>query len=629
MSDLLTSRRVDGDETWHRLLNWTNGTKASERLSTQILKLEGYSLINPSHPLGGPDGKIDLTCDKDQFKWKGASYFPRGEKTFSEIKRKFLHDFDGMNADFAGIIFVTNQPITVAHRKTLQNLKKHHKVEIYHLERNVHILNNPLGYGVRQEFLKINMTPEEQLAFYAQLTNQMQSGFQQILSSLTPQNKSQLAETHSEITPEGETNSRTRKTNNKDFKFDIITRRLISTKEEYIRTYKYFLIKGLNKKFTRSIESLISRCSHLENYSTLLECLHLKKYLISFKEGLKAFEDIDKKIVFYQYCQKAVSRAADYYYKLVLGPYRNSGLNQFTFHKYLSVAIQELANDYKYTRSGLVGYYLKLLEIPYYSILNDYKTAKQASLDLLAITKQRASVKRKQRIAMAYHYLATSCAYLNQDRKAISFFKLARAKFQPKTLNYLLSIERELICTIRLGEYGNAKRLLTTLHYRSLEMKAPNYFLQKQWYYRCYIEFLENNYINAIAMANEVEFGKNSNIDVFNCLLATMIHFEFGDIDSAREIISKLNTKIKLDQDKKTFISDRNLSIVRFLTKISRQNLSRKNFKKITTEYFSKLSNGDEWNPFSLEIIRFEKWAKRTITLDRFIEQREVNSMFN
>jgi hypothetical protein len=41
-------------------------------------------------------------------------------------------------------------------------------VDIFHIERNVGILNSPSNYGVRLEFLDIEITVGEQLAFFAE-----------------------------------------------------------------------------------------------------------------------------------------------------------------------------------------------------------------------------------------------------------------------------------------------------------------------------------------------------------------------------------------------------------------------------------------------------------------------------
>lgn len=68
------------DETWHRLREWTDGPGKSERLAAQILLEEGYESLDPSHPLGGPDGAKDAVCVKSGKKFIMAVYFPRGQQ---------------------------------------------------------------------------------------------------------------------------------------------------------------------------------------------------------------------------------------------------------------------------------------------------------------------------------------------------------------------------------------------------------------------------------------------------------------------------------------------------------------------------------------------------------------------
>ena len=59
-------RRLNGEETWYRLREWTKGQAPAERLGGNILYSEGFVSIDPSHPLGGPDGIKDLKCIKDE-----------------------------------------------------------------------------------------------------------------------------------------------------------------------------------------------------------------------------------------------------------------------------------------------------------------------------------------------------------------------------------------------------------------------------------------------------------------------------------------------------------------------------------------------------------------------------------
>ena len=160
-------RRTDGDETWNRLLNWTKGQK-SERLAAHILSSDGFKSIDPSHPLGGKDGLKDIISMKDNLQWIAAAYFPRGQKNFTEIKKKFISDIKGIKKNkVSGLAFVTNQELTLRERKELKDIGKPYTIEIFHLERVGHILDTAKNYGIRLEFLDIELSKEEQLSYFA------------------------------------------------------------------------------------------------------------------------------------------------------------------------------------------------------------------------------------------------------------------------------------------------------------------------------------------------------------------------------------------------------------------------------------------------------------------------------
>lgn len=161
-------RMSEGRETFSRLLNWDRGQAPSERLAAVILSKEGFKGIDPSHPLGGKDGLKDMTLSFEGKRWIGAVYFPRGQQTFASIKDKFLHDLAGVKAnDAEGLAFLTNQELRLGERKELSELSGDVDVQIYHLERIGSLLNTPSCYGIRMEFLDIEMSKEEQLAFFA------------------------------------------------------------------------------------------------------------------------------------------------------------------------------------------------------------------------------------------------------------------------------------------------------------------------------------------------------------------------------------------------------------------------------------------------------------------------------
>jgi hypothetical protein len=85
-------RSRGGRETWKRLLEWDRGQADAERLAAHVLRFEGFTGIDPAHPLGGPDGLKDVVCQRAGKRWIGAAYFPRGQQSISAIREKVLHD---------------------------------------------------------------------------------------------------------------------------------------------------------------------------------------------------------------------------------------------------------------------------------------------------------------------------------------------------------------------------------------------------------------------------------------------------------------------------------------------------------------------------------------------------------
>lgn len=86
---MVKQRRFSGDETTETLSSWKKDQKAAERLAGSILRIENYSEIDPSHPLGGRDGKKDLLCKKDEKKYVIGVYFSRKPQTYNAIKKNF------------------------------------------------------------------------------------------------------------------------------------------------------------------------------------------------------------------------------------------------------------------------------------------------------------------------------------------------------------------------------------------------------------------------------------------------------------------------------------------------------------------------------------------------------------
>ena len=149
---------MDANETVRHLRYWMQDQPTSERLAAQILAHAGYEELDPSHPMGGPDGGFDAVGNRKGQRWGMAVYFPRDTQSFSAIKAKFTDDASKMAAsDAQGIAFVTNQPIKLKERHKLTKIADDLSldVEIFHLDRVAHILDTPAMQSVRRRFLPV------------------------------------------------------------------------------------------------------------------------------------------------------------------------------------------------------------------------------------------------------------------------------------------------------------------------------------------------------------------------------------------------------------------------------------------------------------------------------------------
>lgn len=155
------------------LTNWRFGQTQSERMCSDILITDGAKEVDPQTPLGGPDGGRDIHFTKFGERWAAACYFPTKQKTFSEIRDKFIADIERMveTYDPQGIQFFCNQKISPTERVILKDDAKPLRCDISHVERLRSFLDSPKGYGIRLEYLNIEMTLEEQKAFWASIND--------------------------------------------------------------------------------------------------------------------------------------------------------------------------------------------------------------------------------------------------------------------------------------------------------------------------------------------------------------------------------------------------------------------------------------------------------------------------
>jgi fido (protein-threonine AMPylation protein) len=180
---------------------WRFGGTQSERLCATLLHSEGFKRVDPQCPLGGPDGIKDVLFELNGWRYVAACYFPTMEKHFKDVQKKFKDDFKGVVRNKArGIAFFTNQHLTPGERESMEQVAKDASasVRIYHVEAIRAILDSPRGYGMRLEYLRIPMKPEEQASFISQFGSDLSAAMDRhsdVLSSISKN----VAEIHAAV----------------------------------------------------------------------------------------------------------------------------------------------------------------------------------------------------------------------------------------------------------------------------------------------------------------------------------------------------------------------------------------------------------------------------------------------
>jgi hypothetical protein len=158
------------------LWDWRWGPTQAERLCADLLQVEGFTSVDPQCPLGGPDGRKDILCVRDERAWLAAVYFPATRSDRPDVEEKFRHDLEGCARHSRdGFAFFTNQPVTPGERANLASIADPVMVELYHQERIRSLLDSPKGYGLRLQYLRIPMTEEEQYALWSTLGDDITS----------------------------------------------------------------------------------------------------------------------------------------------------------------------------------------------------------------------------------------------------------------------------------------------------------------------------------------------------------------------------------------------------------------------------------------------------------------------
>lgn len=346
-------------------------------------------------------------------------------------------------------------------------------------------------------------------------------------------------------------------------------------------------------------------------YDVLVEALIQQKQISGIRLGLKAFENANKEISFYDLCFKSVQNANDAYYRLILNKDFINSFSKSRLGNYLQNSIKKLARDYKKTKADEVNYYLHILKLEYYEYTKEYQKAIQYCNMLINLLHKSKIMFSKNRIGIALNTLSQFNVYAKKNREGILNAQKAQRFFIKNSLNYLLSIELEFYAYMYSYNYKEADKCIEKMLQHSMT-DTGEFRKSKYIYFKACILFATKQYQLALDLLNkslEIEKDK-SKWNIVVRILIVMVFLELNKINEVGRLVESLRKYIER-RNKTDIIEDRYILIVQLLRKLEKNGYEYDSNNTSATKILALLSKKKtllSWNYYTPEIIPFHNW---------------------
>jgi tetratricopeptide (TPR) repeat protein len=386
---------------------------------------------------------------------------------------------------------------------------------------------------------------------------------------------------------------------------------VLKVKKKLMQFMFLYRSRGNHPLVNQLLDDIIGYSKKYELFSSIVEGLKYKKYFKGYTRGLDDFNKLNKEIEFYEHCENAVDKANDAYYRLIIRADFHGNIDKRQLQRYLHESIVDLTNEYKFTGSASVGYYLKLLELAYLHNNEDMLKARDVCQELLQIVEGNKAVYRKQRVGFAYGNMIQCDIYLGNYDSAV---KNARAMMQytpTKGVNFIVAKELEFHTLFYSNKLEDAEKVLDIL-LKAAPSQQGDFRVAKFRFYYANVLFKKKNYKGALK-----ELLQNANLSKDKIgwefairVLTIMTLIELDSLDEAEKHVDSLRKHIERHETKND-IRVRDDLILKQLQRLQKRGFV---FDKPVTEELSfiELLSADKkkykWEPFSPELIPFHTW---------------------
>lgn len=366
-------------------------------------------------------------------------------------------------------------------------------------------------------------------------------------------------------------------------------------------------------------------------YSVLIEALRLKKMLLAIRGTDAERAEAEERLSYYERCDSGRNKAVSYYFDLIRKADHKASASKEEIQVSLKNAIDELKPMYEELKAPSIGYYLKFIEMAYYSNQGKFQSAKESCLDQIALLKSKELYK-KERVGMTYDNIGHFEIMVGNPENSIEFFKKAQEYFKENSINITLSKEQEFFGNYYSHRLNDALSLVNQLLIHNPQDQGA-FRHAKYQYFKAALLFKKGDFTGCqriISQNLEISSDKGG-WDIATRFLMIQCNIELEEYDVASLQLQSLKKHIERTR-KKEEISARDVLIYKALLLLDKQGyqwslLGPGNLPMLSE--LSKVGSETSWRPFSPELIRFDEWLKGKVNTKkstvRAVDMQEVS----
>ena len=360
------------------------------------------------------------------------------------------------------------------------------------------------------------------------------------------------------------------------------------------------------------VDDIIDLAKKYEYYFAAAEHLKLKRGLTSWQKSKLEFDKINVEIASYFLKSVLLVKTESYYQELIMLYDFSGKLNKKALLSFLTSAIADVSKGYNQTKSPIINYYLKYLEMAFATVHKNYSSARSICLDLLDVVRNNKSVYRKERIGAVYDNLSRCEFYLSRLEQAAEYAIEAQKHFIPNSVNYCTALEQEFYALFGMGRYEQSTLVVNKMLGSASQKELHEFRYSKYSILHANTVFMQNKFDEALEiLSREQAISRDkAGWEIGVRLLKIMTLIEMLKLDEAVMAIKSLKEFFKYT-DKKTPVSKRDKTILNLLLILERAGFMFSTLNGSTEKHLKALRSQDEatrWEPFTHELIPFHEW---------------------